>query len=72
MRNQFQRTMTSLVMILSMLFSAVTPAHTGDSGPGLMRTFMHLFTGEHLLLLILVLVTGFMVWRVLRRSSPRI
>ena len=69
MRNQYQRTMLGIAVLLFMLFSATVQAHTGDSGAGVIGAFMHLFTGEHVVSLILIVAVGVTMWRIARRSS---
>ena len=69
MKNQYQRTMIGLVMLLSMLFSVNTQAHTSDSGAGIFGAMMHLFSGEHVVALILIAVVSVTMWRFVRDSS---
>ena len=51
MKNKFYYALASGSFFL---YSSSVPAHTSDSGSGLLGGLLHMFTGEHLLTLALV------------------
>ena len=51
MKNRIYLTFISLMLLL---FSSQVLAHTVESGGGLLGRLMHIFTGEHVLMLALV------------------
>jgi len=61
------RTIFKAISGLSVLFSSAVLAHPGNSAEGLTGDLLHMLTGEHLLMLILVGVFAVCVSRLYHR-----